>query len=116
MTNQFSILALDIEHINAYINDQSRNKPAFTTVTLPLHSTVNQKLKEKIWANEYVELSTVLNDDIRLTSKISDFPRFRARVNNLTQCYFPKIINFILYFTVKTNVYQNLIKLVFSLI
>ena len=72
------ILALDIAHINAYINDihindQSWNKPAFTSVALPLHSTVNQKLKEKIWANEYVELSTVLNDDIRLTSKISDF-------------------------------------------
>ena len=36
--------------------------------------------------------------------------RFSVMVNDINK------INFILYFTVKTNVYQNLIKMVFSLI
>ena len=67
LPHQFSIPALDIAHIQ----DQNQHKSAFTSVALPLHATVNQKVKEKIWANEYVELSTVFNYDIRLTSQIS---------------------------------------------
>ena len=36
-----------------------------------MHATVNQKVKEKIWSNEFIELSTVFEDDLRMNSNIS---------------------------------------------
>ena len=59
-------LSLDIAR-----SGDTQNKPSFTSVALPLHTTVSQKIKEKIWANEFVELSTVFDDDLRLKSNIS---------------------------------------------
>ena len=69
-SNQNSVsipaLSLDIAHSSI-----PQNKPSFTSASLPLHATVNQKVKEKIWSNEFVELSTVFEDDLRMNSNIS---------------------------------------------
>lgn len=67
-SNQVSVpaLSLDIAH-----SSNPQNKSSFTSVSLPLHATVDQKIREKIWANEYVELSTIFSDDLRFTSNIS---------------------------------------------
>lgn len=67
--NQFSIPALSLDI--SRINDQNSNTSSFTSVALPLHATVNQKVKERIWANEFVELSTVFSDDVKLASQVS---------------------------------------------
>ena len=39
-----------------------QDKTRFTSSRVPLHATVNQKKKEKIWANEFIELSTLKED------------------------------------------------------
>ena len=67
--NTFSTpaLSLDITHIS----NKNSNKASFTLKALPLDATVSQKVKEKIWANEYVDLSTVFDDDVWLTSHFS---------------------------------------------
>ena len=69
-SNQNSVsipaLSLDIAHSSI-----PQNKPSFTSAPLPLHATVNQKVKEKIWSNKFIELSTVFEDDLRMNSNIS---------------------------------------------
>ena len=47
------------------------NTHSFTSVSLPLHATVSQKIKEKIWSNEFVDLATVFDQDISFLSDIS---------------------------------------------
>ena len=66
--NSVSIPALSLDIARSSI---PQNKPSFTSASLPLHATVNQKVKEKIWSNEFIELSTVFEDDLRMNSNIS---------------------------------------------
>lgn len=40
------------------------DKSRFISSRVPLHSTVPQKKKEKIWSNEYIDLSTLQDDDV----------------------------------------------------
>lgn len=56
--------SVDISH------NQSNNQ-SFISATLPLHSTVPTKIKEKIWANEFVELSTIFDEDCKLNNKFT---------------------------------------------
>ena len=60
-------LSFDITRINL----QGMNTHSFTSVSLPFHDTVCQKIKEKIWSNEFVDLATVFDKDIRFPSDIS---------------------------------------------
>ena len=60
-------LSFDITHINS----QGMNTHSFTSLSLPLHATVSQKIKERIWSNEFVDLATVFDRDIRFPSDIS---------------------------------------------
>ena len=39
-----------------------QDKTHFTSSRVALHATVNQKKKEKIWANKFIELSTLQED------------------------------------------------------
>ena len=41
------------------------DKTRFTSSRVPLHATVNLKKKEKIWANEFIELSTLQEDEVK---------------------------------------------------
>ena len=41
-----------------------QDKTRFTSSRVPLHATVNLKKKEKIWANEFIELSTLQEDEV----------------------------------------------------
>ena len=47
------------------------NTHSFTFVSLPLHATVSQKIKEKIWPSEFVDLATVFDQYIMFPSDIS---------------------------------------------
>ena len=67
--NELSLLALSFDITR--INSQGMNTHSFTSVSIPLHATVSQKIKEKIWSNEFVDLATVFDQDIRFPSDIS---------------------------------------------
>ena len=41
-----------------------QDKSKFVSSRVPLHATVSQKKKEKIWANEFIELSTLQEDEV----------------------------------------------------
>ena len=41
-----------------------QDKTRFTSSRVPLHATVNLKKKVKIWANEFIELSTLQEDEV----------------------------------------------------
>ena len=55
------------------------------------------------------------NNSVNTHQNENQFLAFRSLISN-AEVENAMIYDFILYFTVKTNVYQNLIKLVFSLI
>ena len=65
--NEHSIpsLSFDITRINS----QGMNTHSFTSVSLPLHATVIQKIKGKICSNEF--LASVFDQDSRFPSDIS---------------------------------------------
>ena len=67
--NALSIPALSFDITR--INSQGMNTHSFKSVSLPLHATVSQKIKEKISSNEFVDLVTVFDQDIRFPSDIS---------------------------------------------
>ena len=52
--NELSIPALSFDITS--INPQGINTHSFTSESLPLHATVNHKIKEKIWSIEFVDV------------------------------------------------------------
>ena len=67
--NELSIPALSLDITR--INSQGMNTHSFTSVLLPLHATVSQKITEKIWSNEFVDLAIEFDQDISFPSDIS---------------------------------------------